>query len=71
VTLRRAARSFAQAVAAAQAGVSVIQPNIGRLHDWYVKHPGFPRDPKARPPAHHSGCGAAATLRCGRMCAGG
>ena len=38
-----------QAVAAAQAGVSVIQPNIGRLHDWYVKHPGFPRDPKVRP----------------------
>ena len=38
-----------QALAAAQAGVSVIQPNIGRLHDWYVKHPGFPRDPKVRP----------------------
>ncbi|KAK9823006.1 hypothetical protein WJX81_005539 [Elliptochloris bilobata] len=38
--------SFVQAVAAAQAGVSVVQPNIGRLHDWYVKHPGFPRDPK-------------------------
>ena len=45
-----AARSFVQAVAAAQAGVSVIQPNIGRLHDSYVNHPGFPPDPKARPP---------------------
>ena len=46
---RDAGRSFVQAVAAAQAGVSVIQPNIGRLHDWYVKHPGFPRNPKVRP----------------------
>jgi hypothetical protein len=36
-----------QATAAAQAGVSVIQPNIGRLDDWYNKHPGVIRDPKA------------------------
>eukprot|EP00884_Botryococcus_braunii_P009450 jgi/Botrbrau1/18506/Bobra.0072s0084.2 len=38
--------SFVQAAAAAQAGVSVIQPNIGRLGDWYVKHPGVIRNPK-------------------------
>jgi transaldolase len=37
--------SFVQAVAAAQAGVSVIQPNIGRIEDWYNQHPGFIRDP--------------------------
>jgi hypothetical protein len=38
--------SFAQAAAAAQAGASVIQPNIGRLGDWYTKHPGVIRNPK-------------------------
>ena len=43
--------SFAQAVAAAQAGVSVIQPNIGRLADWYKQNPGAIRDPRVRPHA--------------------
>lgn len=38
--------SFAQAVAAAQAGVSVLQPNLGLLGDWYRQHPGAIRDPK-------------------------
>lgn len=33
--------SFVQAQAAAQAGVSVIQPNVGRIMDWYRKHPGY------------------------------
>ena len=33
--------SFVQAQAAAQAGVSVIQPNVGRIMDWYKKHPGY------------------------------
>eukprot|EP00775_Hariotina_reticulata_P006335 gene6335-6569_t len=37
--------SFIQGVAAAQAGVSVIQPNVGRTRDWYNKHPGIIRDP--------------------------
>ena len=32
--------SFVQAVAAAQAGASVLQINVGRLGDWYDKHPG-------------------------------
>ena len=46
-------RSFAQGAAAAQAGVSVVQPNVGRLHDWYNRHPGVIRDPNVsrRPPA--------------------
>lgn len=42
--------SFVQGVAAAQAGVSVVQPNVGRTRDWYTKHPGVIRDP------HVSGC---------------
>ena len=46
--------SFVQATAAAQAGVSVIQPNIGRLDDWYSKHPGVIRDPKAGHPSYSS-----------------
>lgn len=37
--------SFVQAVAAAQAGASVIQVNVGRIDDWYKKNPGFIRDP--------------------------
>lgn len=38
--------SFVQGVAAAQAGIAVIQPNVGKLNDWYTTHPGVPRDPK-------------------------
>ena len=38
--------SFVQGAAAAQGGISVIQPNVGRLHDWYNRHPGYIRDPK-------------------------
>lgn len=37
--------SFVQAVAAAQAGASVVQVNVGRLADWYDRHPGVIRDP--------------------------
>eukprot|EP00877_Chromochloris_zofingiensis_P014943 jgi/Chrzof1/9702/Cz04g12210.t1 len=36
--------SLIQGIAAAQAGVSVIQPNVGRTRDWYNKHPGVIRD---------------------------
>lgn len=28
--------SYIQGVAAAQAGVSVVQPNVGRVRDWWV-----------------------------------
>lgn len=38
--------SFAQGVAAAQAGVAVIQPNVGALADYYSRHPGMIRNPK-------------------------
>lgn len=37
--------SFVQGVAAAQAGISVVQPNVGRTRDWYNKNPGVIRDP--------------------------
>jgi len=39
--------SFVQAAAAVQAGVSVIQINVGRLSDWYDRNPGVLRDPNA------------------------
>lgn len=32
--------SFAQAVACAQAGVTLISPFVGRIYDWYRKQPG-------------------------------
>ena len=32
--------SFAQAVAAAEAGVTLISPFVGRILDWYKKHTG-------------------------------
>lgn len=32
-------------MAAAQAGASVLQPNVGRVRDWYARHPGAIRDP--------------------------
>jgi transaldolase len=39
-------RSFVQAAAAAQAGVSVISPNVGRIGDFYQRNPGAIRNPK-------------------------
>ena len=32
--------SFAQAIAAAEAGVTLISPFVGRILDWYMKHTG-------------------------------
>ncbi len=32
--------SFAQAVACAEAGVTLISPFVGRIHDWYLKKQG-------------------------------
>jgi len=37
--------SLVQAVAAIQANVSVLQVNIGRINEWYDRHPGVVRDP--------------------------
>ena len=41
-------RSYVQAAAAAQAGASVIQPNVGRLADYFRKNPGAVRDPEVQ-----------------------
>lgn len=38
--------SFVQAAAAAQAGISVISPNIGRIGDFYQRNPGAIRNPR-------------------------
>lgn len=48
--------SLVQGAAAAQAGVSIVQPNVGRTRDWYRKHPGVIRDPHG--PREDSGCGS-------------
>ncbi len=43
--------SFVQAAAAAQAGVSVISPNIGRIGDFYQRNPGAIRNPRVGAPS--------------------
>lgn len=48
--------SLVQGVAAMQAGASVLQPNVGRVRDWFAKHPGVIRDPKG--PREDSGFGS-------------
>ena len=42
--------SFAQAVAAAEAGVTLISPFVGRILDWYKKHTGRDSYPGAEDP---------------------
>ena len=42
--------SFAQAVAAAEAGVTLISPFVGRILDWYKKHSGRDSYPGAEDP---------------------
>jgi transaldolase len=43
--------SFAQAVACVEAGVTLISPFVGRIHDWYLKKQGL----KSIPPADDPG----------------
>lgn len=45
-TLMTLVCSFAQCVAAAEAGVSVVQLYVGRVRDWYKKHPNAIRNPE-------------------------
>ena len=40
--------SFAQAVACAEAGVTLISPFVGRIHDWYLKERGVKEIPADR-----------------------
>src|SRR5579871_2570223 len=46
--------SFAQAVACAEAGVTLISPFVGRIHDWYLKKQGVKSIPPAEDPGVHS-----------------
>jgi len=42
--------SFAQAVACADAGVTLISPFVGRIYDWYKKARGVPDIPREEDP---------------------
>jgi transaldolase len=46
--------SFAQAVACAEAGVTLISPFVGRIHDWYCKERGVKDIPATEDPGVHS-----------------
>ena len=50
--------SFAQAVACAEAGVTLISPFVGRIYDWYRKENGG----KDIPPAHDPGVTSVARI---------
>ena len=45
---------FAQAVACAEAGVTLISPFVGRIHDWYCKERGVKEIPATEDPGVHS-----------------
>ena len=46
--------SFAQAVACAEAKVTLISPFVGRIYDWYKKAKGVPDIPRAEDPGVES-----------------
>jgi transaldolase len=46
--------SFPQAVACAEAGVTLISPFVGRIYDWYCKERGVKSIPPADDPGVHS-----------------
>src|SRR5271169_3021933 len=46
--------SFPQAVACAEAGVTLISPFVGRIHDWYCKERGVKTIPATEDPGVHS-----------------
>jgi transaldolase len=45
---------FPQAVACAEAGVTLISPFVGRIHDWYCKDRGVKEIPASEDPGVHS-----------------
>src|SRR5580704_5364708 len=45
---------FPQAVACAEAGVTLISPFVGRIHDWYLKERGVKSIPATEDPGVHS-----------------
>ena len=46
--------SFPQAVACAEAGITLISPFVGRIHDWYCKERGVKTIPATDDPGVHS-----------------
>jgi transaldolase len=46
--------SFAQAVACAEAGVTLISPFVGRIYDWYKKNTGIDTYPPLEDPGVQS-----------------
>jgi transaldolase len=46
--------SFPQAVACAEAGITLISPFVGRIHDWYCKDRGVKDIPATEDPGVHS-----------------
>ena len=46
--------SFAQAIACAEAGVTLISPFVGRIHDWYLKKQGVKQFAPAEDPGVQS-----------------
>jgi transaldolase len=46
--------SFPQAVACAEAGITLISPFVGRIHDWYCKERGVKTIPPTEDPGVHS-----------------
>ena len=55
--------SFAQAVACAEAGVTLISPFVGRIYDWYRKDAGARTLPPTRTPASRRSRGFTTTSR--------
>lgn len=45
---------FPQAVACAEAGITLISPFVGRIHDWYCKERGVKEIPATEDPGVHS-----------------
>jgi transaldolase len=46
--------SFPQAVACAEAGITLISPFVGRIYDWYCKNRGVKSIPPVEDPGVHS-----------------
>jgi transaldolase len=46
--------SFPQAVACAEAGVTLVSPFVGRIHDWYLKETGVKQIPASEDPGVQS-----------------
>jgi transaldolase len=46
--------TFAQAVACAEAGITLISPFVGRIYDWYCKDRGVKSIPATEDPGVHS-----------------